>query len=324
MMKAVVITEFGGPDVLAVQARDVPQPGPGELLLEVYAAGINRPDVFQRKGNYPAPAGAVADIPGLEVAGTVRAVGEGELRFRVGDRVCALLSGGGYAEYAVAEDSHCLPIPDQVPFAEAACMPETAFTVWHNVFQRGQLTAGEGLLVHGGSGGIGTTAIQLGRLFGARVYTTAGTDEKCEACLGLGAVRSINYRTADYRVELAGECIDVVLDSIGGDYFDKNIDLLAPDGRLVYINATRGRKASLDLLNLMQKRLVLTGSTLRARDRNFKSDLCSAIEKAVWPLWASRQFRPVVHRAFDYVRAAEAHRFLESGNAFGKLVLTFK
>lgn len=322
-MKAVVITEFGGPEVLAVQSREVPEPALGQLLLEVHAAGINRPDVFQRKGKYPAPAGVAPDIPGLEVAGIVRAVGDGNSRFRVGDRVCALLSGGGYAEYAIAEDNHCLPIPDGVSFAEAACIPETVFTVWHNLFQRGQLTAGEGVLIHGGSGGIGTTAIQLARLLGARVFTTAGMDEKCEACERLGAARGINYRTFDFATELAAERIDVVLDSIGGDYFEKNIGLLAPEGRLVYINAVQGRTVSLNLLTLMQKRIVLTGSTLRARDRGFKTALRNAVEASVWPLWASREFRPVVHRAFDYTEAAESHRLLESGEVFGKLVLTF-
>lgn len=322
MMKAVVITRFGGPEVLAVEERPIPEPGAGQVLLQVHAAGINRPDVFQRKGNYPVPAGATADIPGLEVAGIVHAVGAGVSRWRVGDRVCALLAGGGYAAYAVAEAGHCLPIPQGISFAEAACVPETVFTVWHNVFQRGQLQKGDGLLVHGGSGGIGTTAIQLAHLRGAHVYTTAGTDEKCAACLGLGATRSINYRTADFGAELAGERINVVLDSIGGDYFDKNVDLLAPEGRLVYINATQGRKVSLNLVTLMQKRIVLTGSTLRARDDDFKTALCQAIESEVWPLWASGQFRPVVYRTLDYTQATEAHRLLESGEVFGKLVMT--
>lgn len=322
MMKAVVITQFGGPEVLAVQERPMPVPEVGQVLLQVHAAGINRPDVFQRKGNYPAPPGTTADIPGLEVAGIVHAVGAGVSRWRVGDRVCALLPGGGYATYALAEEGHCLPIPEGVSFAEAACVPETVFTVWHNVFQRGQLQAGEGLLVHGGSGGIGTTAIQLATLLGARVYTTAGTDGKCEACLRLGATRSINYRTADFATELAGERIDVVLDSIGGDYFEKNFDLLAPDGRLVYINATQGRKATLNLVKLMQKRILLTGSTLRARDNAFKTALCQAIEREVLPLWASGRFKPVVHRVWDYTQAADAHRLLESGEVFGKLVLS--
>lgn len=322
MMKAVVITQFGGPEVLAVQERPMPVPEVGQVLLQVHAAGINRPDVFQRKGNYPAPPGTTADIPGLEVAGIVHAVGAGVSRWRVGDRVCALLPGGGYATYALAEEGHCLPIPEGVSFAEAACVPETVFTVWHNVFQRGQLQAGEGLLVHGGSGGIGTTAIQLATLLGARVYTTAGTDDKCEACLRLGATRGVNYRTADFATELAGERIDVVLDSIGGDYFEKNFDLLAPDGRLVYINATQGRKATLNLVKLMQKRILLTGSTLRARDNAFKTALCQAIQRVVLPLWASGRFKPVVHRAWDYTQAADAHRLLESGEVFGKLVLS--
>lgn len=323
MMKAIVITKPGEPEVLAVQDRPVPMPAQGQVLLKVHAAGINRPDIFQRKGHYPAPAGTVADIPGLEVAGRVEAVGEGVSRWQVGDRVCALLPGGGYAGYVAADALHCLPIPEGISFAEAACIPETVFTVWHNVFQRGQLKKGEGLLVHGGSGGIGTTAIQLASLLGARVYTTAGTDEKCEACLGIGASRCINYRTADFAEELAGERIDVILDSIGGDYFEKNVGLLAADGRLVYINATQGRNVGLNLLKLMQKRIVLTGSTLRARDAAFKAGLCDAIELEVLPLWASGRFKPVLFRTFDYTQAADAHRLLESGEVFGKIVLIF-
>lgn len=322
-MKAVVITQFGGPETLEVQDRPVPIAGWGQMVVKVHAAGINRPDVFQRKGNYPAPPDAVADIPGLEIAGEVYAVGEGVGRWQIGDRVCALLTGGGYAQYALVDAGHCLPIPDGASFVEAACFPETVFTVWHNVFQRGQLQAGDGFLVHGGSGGIGTTAIQLARLFGADVYTTAGTSEKCEACIRLGASRSINYRHTHFASELAGERINVVLDSIGGDYFEKNVDLLAPDGRLVYINATQGGKVELNLVRLMHKRIVLTGSTLRSRDKTFKTNLCQAIEAAVLPLWESKRFSPVIYQSFDFTEAAQAHSLLESGAVFGKVALTF-
>lgn len=322
-MKAVVISETGHPDVLQVQDRPVPTINPNQVLVQVRAAGVNRPDIFQRKGNYPAPPGVVADIPGLEVAGLVRAVGSAVSRWQVGDRVCALLPGGGYAQYAAVDAGHCLPIPDAISFSDAACIPETVFTVWNNVFQRGQLKHGEGLLVHGGSGGIGTTAIQLGTLLGASVYTTAGTDEKCQACVQLGASQAVNYRTQDFAVELADKRIDVVLDSIGGDYFAKNIDLIAPDGRLVYINATHGRKTQLNLVRLMQKRILLTGSTLRARDTEFKTALAEEIEAHVLPLWALGKFTPVVYRSFDYVDAANAHQLLESGEVFGKLVLKF-
>lgn len=323
MMKAIVITQFGGPEVLEVQERPVPDVNPGQILIQVHAAGINRPDVFQRKGNYSAPLGVVADIPGLEVAGVVHAVGAGVSRWQVGDRVCALLSGGGYAQYAAVDARHCLPIPVGVSFVDAACIPETVFTVWHNVFQRGQLKAGEGLLVHGGSGGIGTTAIQLATLFGAQVYTTAGTDEKCEACIRIGARQCINYRELDFATAFAGESIHVVLDSIGGDYFSKNMDLLAPDGRLVYINAMEGAKVSLNLIKLMHKRILLTGSTLRIRDDDFKAMLCDAVEAQVVPLWASGKFAPVVYRSFGYNEAVEAHKLLDSGDVFGKIVLNF-
>jgi len=321
MMRAVVITAFGGADGMAVQDRPIPEPRAGEVLIKVHAAGINRPDIFQRKGHYPAPAGVVQDIPGLEVAGVVEACGDGVGRWTQGDRVCALLAGGGYAAYVSVDASHCLPIPENLDFTAAACLPETVFTVWHNAFQRGNLRRGETLLVHGGAGGIGTTAIQLARLFGAQVYATAGSPEKCAFCERLGASSCINYREEDFAEQLAGKPIDVILDSIGAPYFEKHVSLLAEDGRLVLINATGGRQAALDLLALMRRRLTLTGSTLRSRDAVFKSALREAVEREVWPLVESGEFRPVIHRVFPLAEAAQAHKLMESGDFMGKLVL---
>ncbi len=320
-MKAIVIRLPGGPDQLTMQERPIPHVNANEVLIKVHAAGINRPDIFQRQGKYPAPEGVVQDIPGLEVAGIVEDCGRGVTRWKPGDRVCALLPGGGYAEYAAADASHCLPIPAKVSFCEAACLPETVLTVWHNVFQRGCLISGQSFLVHGGSGGIGTTAIQLASLAGAKVYATAGTDEKCRFCEELGAVSCINYRDRDFATELEAGTIDVLLDSIGTPYFDRNIDLLAEEGRIIFINAVGGRQAALNISRLMQKRLTLTGSTLRNRDSEFKADLCRAVERYVWP-WLSRgDFRPVIYRSFSLARVPEAHTLMESGNFMGKLVL---
>lgn len=321
MMQAVVITAFGGADVLITQQRPIPVPNTGEVLIKVYAAGINRPDIFQRKGSYPAPSGVVPDIPGLEVSGVVDACGSGVTRWVPGDKVCALVAGGGYAEYVAVDALHCLPIPGSLGFEAAACLPETVFTVWHNVFQRGKLQRGETLLVQGGSGGIGTTAIQLARLFGAEVYATAGSSEKCAFCEQLGAAACINYKEDDFAARLAGKRIDVILDSIGAPYFDQHISLLADEGRLVFVNATGGKRAALDMLALMQRRLTLTGSTLRGRDVAFKSALREAVEKEVWPLVGSGAFKPIIHRAFPLADARHAHGLMESGDFMGKLVL---
>ncbi len=323
-MNAVVITAYGGPESLTLEERPMPMLLDDEVLIAVYAAGINRPDVFQREGHYPAPAGVVPDIPGLEVAGMVARCGSGVTRWGPGDRVCALVPGGGYAEYVTVSAAHCLPIPDHLGFIEAACLPETVFTVWHNVFQRGRLQAGEALLVHGGSGGIGTTAIQLAMQFGATVYTTAGSEEKCRFCEQLGAVRCINYREADFADILSDVRIDMVLDSIGAPYFERHIALLAEEGRLVFVNAVEGRHTPLDIIKLMQRRLTLTGSTLRARDAVFKSELRASIEQHVWPLVEAGAFRPVIHRAFPLIQAPEAHRLMESGDFIGKLVLAVR
>ncbi|PPL04617.1 NAD(P)H-quinone oxidoreductase [Parapedobacter indicus] len=321
-MNAIVITAYGEPESLVLAERPVPIPRENEVLINVYAAGINRPDVFQRKGQYPAPAGIVSDIPGLEVAGVIAMCGDGVTQWGPGDRVCALVAGGGYAEYVAVNATHCLPIPDHLDFMQAACLPETVFTVWHNVFQRGRLQAGEVLLVHGGSGGIGTTAIQLAVQFGATVYATAGSDEKCRFCEQLGAIRCINYRKTDFADALSDIRIDVILDSIGAPYFERHVALLAEEGRLVFINASEGRHAPLDIMKLMRRRLTLTGSTLRARDAAFKSALKASIEQHVWPLVETGTFLPVIHRAFPLAQASDAHRLMESGDFIGKLVLT--
>lgn len=323
-MKAAVITAFGGPERLVLAERPVPVPLDNQVLIRVYAAGVNRPDVFQRKGHYPAPAGTVPDIPGLEVAGTVEACGKGVTQWEPGDRVCALIAGGGYAEYVTADAGHCLSIPNHLSFTEAACLPETVFTVWHNVFQRGGLQTGEVLLVQGGSGGIGTTAIQLAVQFGATVYATAGSDEKCRFCEQLGAVRCINYKKADFADVLSGTPINVILDSIGAPYFERHISLLAEEGRLVFINAVAGRHAQLDVLSLMKRRLTLTGSTLRARNAVFKRALRDAIAKQVWPLLVSGAMRAIIHQTFSLGQASDAHRLMESGDFIGKLVLVVR
>ncbi len=311
----------GGPEVLQIQERSIPAIDEQELLIRVKAAGINRPDIAQRKGNYPAPPGAPADIPGLEVAGIVEKCGAGVSRWRVGDAVCALVSGGGYAEYVAVAAGQCLPLPAGWGFAEAASLPETVFTVWHNVFQRGGLQKGENFLVHGGSGGIGMTAIQLAHAFGARVFTTAGSDEKCAACLSIGADRCINYKKEDFEEALKQEGADLILDMIGGEYTPKNIRLLKPDGRLVFINASMGNKAEINAHYLMVNRLTITGSTLRIRDRAFKAALAADIEKQVWPLLAEGRIKPVIHESFPLAEAARAHALMESSDHIGKIVL---
>ena len=326
-MIAVEITRPGDPDVLRPAERPVPQAAPGELLIRVAAAGVNRPDIMQRMGKYPPPPGA-SDIPGLEVAGTVVDAGPGGdagPRWRTGDRVCALVAGGGYAEYCAAPIPQCLPVPDGMDLVAAAAIPETCFTVWTNLFERGRLQRGESALVHGGTSGIGTTAIQLGAAFGATVFATAGSDEKCAVCEGLGAARAINYKTADFvdavREATGGRGVDVVLDIIGGEYLQKNVECLAMHGRLVQIGLQGGAKAQLNLATLMQRRLTITGSTLRARTIAEKGAIARELETHVWPLLSSGKVAPVVHRTFPLAEAAEAHRFLESGAVIGKLVL---
>jgi NADPH:quinone reductase len=322
-MRAIEISTPGGPEVLRMVERPTPAPGMGELLVRVEAAGVNRPDILQRLGQYPPPPG-ISDLPGLEVAGTVSAVGPDVSRWREGDSVCALVAGGGYAEYCVVPEPQALPLPRGFRPGEAAAIPETFFTVWTNLFDRGKLTDGETVLIHGGSSGIGTTAIQLARAFGATVLTTAGSDAKCAACERLGA-RAINYRTSDF-VQVIHEFtgakgVDVVLDIVGGDYLQKNIECLAMHGRLIQIGLLGGSRAEINLRPLMQKRLTLTGSTLRTRSVAEKGAIARELEARVWPLLASRQVAPLIDRTLPLGEAAEAHRLLESSEVIGKIVL---
>ncbi|MFC4623695.1 NAD(P)H-quinone oxidoreductase [Daeguia caeni] len=324
VMTAIEISEFGGPQVLRPVERPVPAPDAGELLVRVKAAGINRPDVLQRQGHYAPPPGA-SDIPGLEIAGDVVATGEGVRRFRIGDQVTALLPGGGYAEYAVVHETNALPLPQGYGYIEAAAIPETFFTVWHNVFERGGLKQGETLLVHGGTSGIGTTAIQLGKAFGAHVIATAGSKEKCDACLKLGAEHAINYREEDFVAAVKqatnGRGADVILDMVGGDYVDRNYKAAAEDGRIVQIAFLNGAKASANYAILMTKRLTHTGSTLRNRSVEFKAGIARELETKVWPLLASRQVAPTMDMIFLLKDAALAHERMEEGRHIGKIVL---
>ena len=324
-MKAVVIEGKGGPDVLQFRDVPVPAPGAGEVLIKVAAAGVNRPDVLQRQGNYPAPKGH-SELPGLEVAGVVAALGEGVERIAVGDAVLALVAGGGYAEYAAAPAVCCIRKPDAMSFTEAAAIPETFFTVWHNVFERGGLKAGETFLIHGGTSGIGVTAIQLAKAFGARVITTAGSDEKCAAARALDADVAINYRTQDFsevvRQETGKRGVDVILDMVGGDYIEKNIRSLADDGRLVNIAYQTGSTATIDFMRVMLKRLTITGSTLRIRTNDVKGRIACALEDKVIPLVASGQIKIPVDSTYPLARAADAHARMESSAHIGKIVLT--
>ena len=323
-MTAVEISRPGGPEVLRVVERPVPRPGPGEVLIRVVAAGVNRPDIAQREGRYPPPPGA-PDLPGLEVSGTIVERGSGVDRSE-DVAVCALLAGGGYAQYAVAPEPQVLPVPPGVSALSAAGIPETFFTVWTNVVERGRLKAGESFLVHGGASGIGTTAIQLARAFGARVFATAGSATKCAACEQLGAERAINYKTEDFvevvRQLTAARGVDLILDMVGGDYIPRNLAALAIDGRLVQIAFLRGSRAELNLATIMQRRLVVTGSTLRPRSVEEKGAIARALLERVWPLFAENRIRSVIDRTFPLVRAADAHRYLESGEHIGKVLLT--
>ena len=321
---SIEITQPGGPEVLQATSRDMPVPTDSQVLIKVAAAGVNRPDVFQRMGFYPPPPG-VTDIPGLEASGTIVAIGSGVQRWKVGDQVCALLSGGGYAEYAVAEESICLPIPEGLSLIDAAALPETCFTVWHNLFERAELQAGEWLLVHGGSSGIGTTAIQMASAMGIKVIATAGSDEKCAACEKLGAVKAINYRQQDFVQacqEITGTGVNVILDMVGGDYVQQNFAACAPKARIVNIAFLRGSKVEVDLLPLMLKQLVLTGSTLRAQPIENKARIAAGVESQVWPLIAQGKFKPVINSRFPLAQASEAHTLMESNQHIGKLLLT--
>ncbi|GGY20569.1 oxidoreductase [Rhodanobacter panaciterrae] len=331
-MQAIEITRFGAPDVLQLAQRPIPQPGPGEVLIKVAASGVNRPDVFQRQGHYAPPLGA-SDLPGLEVAGELvdgDFGGDNPFGLKRGDAVCALLAGGGYAEYAVAPLAQCLPVPAGLSLVEAAALPENYFTVWSNVFDRGQLGRGEGgahetLLVQGGSSGIGVTAIQLARAFGHRVFATAGSAEKCAACMRLGAERAINYRDEDFvavvKQVTGGRGVDVILDMVAGDYIPRELDALAEGGRLVFIATLGGSKADIDAATIMRRRLTLTGSTLRARPVAFKGALARQLHDKVWPLLEAGKLRPVIHQVFPAAEAAQAHALMESSAHIGKLVL---
>ncbi|BBK34377.1 putative PIG3 family NAD(P)H quinone oxidoreductase [Stella humosa] len=323
-MRAVEIVRPGGPEVLVATTRPTPQPGPGEVLVRVQAAGINRPDVLQRKGGYAPPPGA-SDLPGLEIAGTVAAVGADAGRWQPGDAVCALVSGGGYAEYCVAPAPQCLPIPAGLTMVEAGGVPETFFTVWTNVVERGRLQAGERLLVHGGSSGIGTTAIQMAKALGATVYVTAGSAEKCAACVGLGADLAIDHGREDFvaRVQEAtgGAGVDLILDMVGGDYTQRNLEALAVEGRLVQIAFLRGAKVELNLEPIMRKRLTLTGSTLRPRTVAQKGAIAAALEQRLWPMLAAGRLKPPIFRTFPLDQAAAAHALMESSTHIGKIVL---
>jgi NADPH2:quinone reductase len=324
-MTAIGVAAPGGPEALKPQTRPVPKPGNGEALVKLKAAGVNRADVIQRQGRYPPPPGA-SDIPGLEIAGEVVALGQGVSRFKIGDRVCALVPGGGYAEYCPVHETNALPIPDGISFVEAAGIPETYFTVWTNVFERGGLKAGETILIHGGTSGIGTTAIMLAKAFGATVLATAGSDEKCAACRKLGAEVAINYKTQDFvaetRMASGGKGIDLILDMVGGDYAARNHDAAAVGGRIVQIAVQAGPKATIDLSRIMLKRLTHTGSTLRARPVADKAVIAEALRKNVWPLLAQGRCKPVVHATFPLAEASKAHALMETSQHIGKIVLT--
>ena len=324
-MIAIEIREPGEPDVLVPVERPTPAPAAGEVRIRVASAGVNRPDVFQRRGRYAPPPGA-SDIPGLEVSGVIDALGPGVTGLRVGDAVCALVTGGGYAEYCVAPAPQCLPVPRGMDIVTAGAIPETFFTVWTNVFQRGRLQPDESILVHGGSSGIGTTAIQLAKARGSRVFATAGSTEKCAACERLGAERCINYRDGDFvatvRELTGGRGVDVVLDMVGGDYFARNIDALAVEGRLVEIATLHGVKAELNIQTIMGRRLTITGSTLRPRPIADKAAIASELRRHVWPLLESGAVKPIVHATFPLRDAAGAHRMMESSVHIGKLLLT--
>jgi putative PIG3 family NAD(P)H quinone oxidoreductase len=323
-MIAIEIPNPGGPEVLVPVERPVPAIGPGDVLVKVGAAGVNRPDVLQRQGRYPPPPG-ITDIPGLEVAGTIEAVGSSVTSWQPGDRVCALVSGGGYAEFCAVPAPQCLPAPRGMDVTHAAAIPETTFTVWTNVFERGALRKGETILIHGGSSGIGTTAIQLAHALGAHVYATAGSAEKCAACESLGAQKAINYRQTDFVSAIKdltnGHGVDVVLDMVAGDYVQRNIEVLAMNGRLVMIGRQGGVKSEIDVMPILRKRLVLTGSTLRTRSVEEKGALAQSVYQHVWPLFESGAIRVIVHQTFPLPHASEAHRLMESSAHVGKIVL---
>lgn len=325
-MEAIVITTPGDADVLQIQDRAKPSITPAEVLVKVAAAGVNRPDVAQRKGHYPPPPGASIDIPGLEIAGTVVAVGEECVRWKVGDKICALVTGGGYAEFCAVPEGQCLPVPENLSFIEAASLPETYFTVWTNVFDRVKLQKGESFLIHGGTSGIGVAAIQLAKACGATVYATAGTDEKCSFCENLGATKAINYKKENFKDVIKEithkQGVNVILDMVGGEYTNLNLEVLAIEGRLVLINYMKGDEASIRLSLILRKRLTVTGSTLRAREVEFKSAIARNLEKHVWPWLQSGMVKPIIYKTFPLAQAADAHKSIENGDHIGKIILT--
>ena len=324
-MRCVEISKPGGPEVLVAAERPAPSPKADEILVKVAAAGVNRPDVLQRMGKYPVPPGA-SDIPGLEIAGEVFALGSSAMKFKIGDKVCALVSGGGYAEYCVAPEVQALPVPKGLSPLEAASLPETCFTVWSNVYDRGRLAPGESLLVQGGSSGIGVTAIQMAAAMGNRVFATAGSDEKCAACVRLGAEKAVNYRTQDFLEEIkaatGGKGVNVILDMVGGNYVPKELKCLADDGRLVFIAMLGGSKTELDINEVMRRRLTITGSTLRPRPIEFKGAIARNLREKVWPLIEAGKIKPVIFKTFPLAQASEAHKLMESSQHIGKIVLT--
>jgi NADPH2:quinone reductase len=324
-MKVVEISTPGGPEVLKSAERAVPVPKANEILIKVAAAGVNRPDVMQRAGKYPVPPDA-SDLPGLEVAGEVAAKGDAVRMWKVGDKLCALVHGGGYAQYCVAPEVQALPVPKGLSLLEAASLPETFFTVWGNVYDRGRLASGESLLVQGGTSGIGVTAIQMARATGNRVFATAGSDEKCAACVRLGAEKAINYRTQDFAAEIkaatGGKGVDVILDMVAGDYVPKELKILADEGRLVFIAFLRGHKTELDINEVMRRRLTITGSTLRPRPVEYKGYLARNLREKIWPLIEAGRIKPEIYKTFPLEKASEAHRLMEASEHIGKLVLT--
>ena len=323
-MRAIQIAKPGGPEVLQPAERPRPEPKPNEILVKVAAAGVNRPDLLQRMGLYAVPPDA-SDLPGLEIAGEVAACGGTVTRWKVGDKVCALTHGGGYAEYCVTPEVQALPVPRGLSMIEAASLPETFFTVWSNVFDRGRLAPGETLLVHGGTSGIGVTAIQMAAAMGNRVFATAGSDEKCAACVKLGAEKAINYRTQDFAAELkaatVGKGVDVILDMVGGDYVPRELKCLAEEGRLIFIASLGGAKAEIDIFEIQRRRLVISGSTLRPRPVEFKGAIARSLREKIWPLIEAGRIRPVIYKTFALAQASEAHRLMESSQHIGKIVL---
>ena len=322
-MQAIIIKKPGGPEVLQVEERESPKPKASEVLIDVKASGVNRPDVFQRMGGYPAPEGAPDDIPGLEVAGIIKEVGQDVKQWQAGDKVCALVAGGGYASEVTAPAMQCLPIPKGLNFVEAASLPETFFTVWSNVFDRGNFQKGESFLVHGGTSGIGVTAIQMVKSMGGKVFATAGTQEKCDYAVKIGADLAINYKEQDFEEYLKDkkEGVDVILDMVGGDYTAKNINILNPEGRLVIINAMKNAESTINMKKIMVKRLTITGSTLRARSPEFKGAIAENLKKHIWPKIEAGEIKPVIYKTFPLAEASKAHELMESSEHIGKIIL---